>query len=173
MLKLKDNKKAVSAVVATVLLIALTLAVVGIVWAVVNNLVQDRIQSSESCGILNEVELNPRYTCYNQTTGNDELWFYITVGEVENLEDILVSISGQGTGSSFKITESLANLTNYPSRTPATGIPGKNEGNTYIYTLPAAFTQAPETVTISPVISGEQCGASSTINQFDECSSLA
>ena len=97
MLNILSNRKGLSAIVATVLLIALTLAITSIVWVVVSNLVKDKIESTESCGILNEVDLNTRYTCYNQTTGNDEFWFSIDVGEVEELEDILVSISGQGT----------------------------------------------------------------------------
>ncbi len=167
------KKRGLSAIIATVLLIALTLVIVGIIWVVVNNLVQSKIKSTESCGVVSSVELNPLYTCYNQTSGADELWFSINVGDVDKLQDILVSISGQGTSASFKINESLANLTNYPDRAAATGIPGKNSGLTYIYTLPASFTQAPDSITIAPVINGEQCGVSSSINQFDSCSSLA
>ena len=173
MLKILSNKKGVSAVIATVLLIALTLAVVGIIWTIVNNLVQEKIRSTESCGILNEVELNPLYACYNQTTGNDELWFYISVGEVEQLEDILISISGQGEGSNFKITDDPAELY-YSNRTSAgTNTPKQGSGQGYIYILPSSFTQAPDSMRISPVINGEQCGVSSSINQFDDCASLA
>jgi len=170
---LPNNKRAVSAIIATVLLIMLTLVVVGVVWAIVNNIVRENISQTESCGILNEVELNPRYTCYNQTSGNDELWFYIEVGEIEKLEDIYVSISGQVTGSSFKITDDPAELYYY-NRTPAgTSIPEKGSGQGYIYVLPSSFTTAPDRITLAPIINGKQCDVSSSISEFDACSSLA
>ena len=172
MLNILSNRKGLSAIVATVLLIALTLAITSIVWVVVSNLVKDKIESTESCGILNEVDLNTRYTCYNQTTGNDEFWFSIDVGEVEELEDILVSISGQGTSSSFKINENPLGLAYYNRSSPA-AIPGKKQGRTYIYQLPSSFTQAPDSIEIAPVINGELCGISSIIQEFDSCSLLA
>jgi len=168
----KTNKRGLSAVIATILLVALTMAVAGIVWVVVNNLVQEKIKTTESCKILTEVELNPAYTCYNQTTGNDELWFSINVGEVEKLEDIFVSISGQGTSSTFKIKDNPAELSYYPDRTKPVDIPGKNSGLTYIYLLPASFTEAPDSLEIAPIINGEQCEVSSSITQFDSCSLL-
>ena len=169
---LSNGKRGLSAVIATVLLIALTLAVVGIIWTVVNNLVQEKIESTESCGIvLNEVNLDPLYTCYNNTLGTDELWFSIGVGEVENLEDILVSISGETTSVSFKIKENQTGLSYYPSRTQPVVIPGKNQGLTYIYQLPASVG-TPSLIEIAPIINGELCSASSSINQFDSCSSL-
>ena len=175
MLKISSNRRGLSAIIATVLLIALTLAIVGIVWTVVNNLVQEKIKTTESCGVLQEVELNPLYTCYNQTSGANELWFSIDVGEVEKLEDILVSISGQGTSSSFKIkADNPASLSYYNRTKPANiGIPGQRGGQGYIYLLPPVFTQTPDLIEIAPIIKGEQCAASSSIDQFDSCASLA
>jgi len=121
------------------------------------------------------VELNPLYACYNQTTGDDELWFYVEVGEVEQLEDILVSISGQGTSTSFKmIADNPANISYYNRTKPANiGIPGQGGGQGYIYVLPSLFTQVPGSIAIAPIINKEQCGVSDSIGQFDSCSSLA
>ncbi len=168
------NKKGLSAVVTTVLLIALTIAMVSVVWVIINNVVKGKLGSAESCfGIIEKVTLNPRYTCYDQTSGNDEILISISVGDLENLDDILVSVSGQGTSSSFKIKDDPAELLSYPSRAQQVSFPGKNSGLTYIYILPSSFTQEPDSVEIAPIIDGEQCGISSSINEFDSCSSLA
>ncbi|MDP3991955.1 MAG: hypothetical protein Q8P79_00400 [Nanoarchaeota archaeon] len=170
------NRKGLSTVVETVILIALTISIVAVVWAVVNNLVQKNISSSESCfGVFGKVELNPKYTCYNNTagTGADEVWFSISVGDIEKIDDILVAISGGGASNSFKILEdNPAELSYYPGRTQTVGIPGKNQGLTYIYRLPAS-SPAPERVEIALIINGEVCGNIDSIEQFDSCSLLA
>src|SRR3990172_6012304 len=167
MLKILSNKKGLSAVVTTILLIALTMAIVAFIWVVVNNLVKEQTSGAASCfGILDKVKLNPRYTCYNGTESANEFWFSIDVGELD-VEDILVSISGEGSSESFRISENPAGLSYYPSRTQPVAIPGKNQGLTYIYQLPSSFTKSPDSVEIAPVIDGELCGASSSIEQFD------
>ena len=169
------NKGGVSTVVETVILIALTISVVAVVWVIVNNLVQKNISSSESCfGVFDKVELNPRSTCYNNTAGTDELWFSINVGNIEKIDDILVAISGAGTSESFKIKEDNPAELEYFNRTkPANmSIPGKNQGLTYIYQLPASFSQKPEKIEIALIIDGEVCGNIGSIDQFDSCSSL-
>jgi len=147
------KKKGVSAVVATVILIALTFAIISIVWAVVNNLVSENIESSESCfGVFGKVTLNQDYTCYNNTVGTDELWFSINVGNIEKVDDILVAISGGGTTESFRMLgDNPAGLFYYPNRTGPITIPGKNQGRTYIYELPVSFTQIPDKIEIAPV----------------------
>ncbi len=169
------NKKGISAVVGTVIMIALTVGVVALVWAVVNNLVKENIKSSESCfGVFDKVTLNPRYTCYNDTAGTDEMWFSINVGDIEKVDDILVAISNSGTTKSFKIIEdNPVELSYYPNRTRPVGIPGKDQGLTYIYELPASFTQAPDRIEIALIIDGEVCGNIDSIEQFDSCSLLA
>ena len=171
------NKRGVSVVVETVLLIALTMAVVSIIWVVTDNLVNKNIESSEACfGIFNEVELNSRYTCYNMTSGQDELWFSINVRDIEKVDDILVSIVGNGGSETFKIVGDNPSSLQYYNRTrPATGnmsIPGKNQGVSYIYTLPPSFVQEPEKVEIALIIDEEICGNINPINEFDSCSAL-
>ena len=167
-----DQKRGLSGVVETVIMIALTIAVVSLVWVIVNNLVQKNIESSESCfGVFDKVSLNPRYTCYNNTASQDELWFSISVGDIEKVDDILVAISGGGTSTSFKILEDAPSELEYFNRTQPVGIPKKYQGLTYIYNLPA-FSPAPERVEIALIIDGEVCGEIDSIEQFDSCSSL-
>jgi flagellin-like protein len=168
------NKKGLSAVVTVLLLIALTVAVVAIVWGVVNNLVTDELEGAGSCfGVLDKVSLDSRYTCYNGT-GN-ELWFSISMGNID-VDEVLVSITGEGTSSGFKINNTDSQITNvfsFPSRGTSVKLPGKNSGLTYIFDLGASgFTGEPDKIEIAPIISGNQCGISDTIQQFDSCSSI-
>lgn len=173
-----NSKKGVSAVIGTILLVLLTIAIVGLVWVFVNNLVREEISSSESCfGVFGKVSLNPRYTCYNNTAGDgtDEVWFSISVGDIEQVDDILVSISGERESLSFKILEdNLTGLSYYPNRTRPVGIPGKGQGLTYIYGLPSYFsqTQAPERIEIALIVNGEVCGNIDSIKQLDSCALL-
>ena len=170
------NKRGVSAIVETVLLIALTIGVVAIVWAVVSNVVEKSISSSESCfGVFEKVTLNPRYTCYNDVagTGKDEVWFSISFGEIEKVDDILVAISGEGNSASFKVMEDKpAGLSYYPNRTRPVVIPRKSQGLTYIYELPASFARTPESIEIAAIVDGEVCGNINPLKQFESCSSL-
>lgn len=169
------QKKGVSDVLATVLLIAITISVAAIVWVVVRNLVQGDIQSSNACfGIFDKVEINSQYTCYNNTAGTDELWFSISVGDIEKIEDILVGISGSGTSSSFKIIgDNPANLSYFNRTKPSVlSIPGKNSGQAYIYKLPGNFTEKPDSIQIALIIDGEMCGDLAPITEFDSCSNL-
>src|SRR3989344_5177152 len=62
----KFNKKGLSQVVTTVILIALALAAVAVVWVVVNNLVNKKLSEAGTCAdIIDKVELNSMYSCYN------------------------------------------------------------------------------------------------------------
>lgn len=167
------NKKGVSAVVGTLVMISLTIGAVAMVWAIVSNLVNKNIESSESCfGIFDKVTLNPRYTCYNNTAGigPNQLWFSISRKEIEKVDDILVVISGSGTSARFKIIEDApAELSYYPNKTQPVGIPGDNQGLTYIYELPSSFTQKPEMIEIALIIDEEVCGNIDSMKNFGSC----
>jgi hypothetical protein len=176
MLKILLEKKGVSAVVATILLIALTMAIVAILWVVVNNLVNDELSGAESCfGVFEKVTLDSRYTCYNNSDGANEIIFAVSIGELDGLEEILVGISKTGASLSFEINESPSSLPGltYFDRTSPVTIPGKNSGITYIYQLPASFTSSPDTIEISPTVNGESCESSSSITQIDNCALLS
>lgn len=166
------NRKGISAVVETVLMIALTISVVAIIWVVVNNLVQKNIDETESCfGIFEKVTLNPEFTCYNSIANPDEIVFSINVGEIENLEDIFVAISGQQNSVSFKINENPSGL-RYLNGAQPVAIPGANQGKTYIYTLSSSFSQTSTRVEIAPVIDGKLCESPDFLEQIDSCSSF-
>ncbi|HEA46497.1 MAG TPA: hypothetical protein ENH99_01825 [Candidatus Pacearchaeota archaeon] len=168
------NKKALSGVVTVVILMALAVALVGIVWVVVDNLVQDELEGAGSCfDIFDKVSINPRFTCYNSSSNN--LQFSISIGNVE-VEELLVSVSGEGTSKSFRlsnVSDLITDVTSYPSGGSSVQLPGKDSGLTYILDMTAAgFTESPKGIEISPKINGNQCGISGSLNQFDNCALL-
>lgn len=166
----KMDNKGISGIIATVILIALTLAVVAIVWGVVTNLVEEQLEESGSCfNIFGKIELNPTYTCYNSST--NEFLFSVSVGDID-VDKIIVSVSGQGTTKSYTFTESEEDigLLSYPDRNSTVKKPDKNAGLTYIS---SDFASRPDTIRVSPVIGGTQCDVIDSIQTIESCSSLA
>jgi flagellin-like protein len=167
------NKKGVAPVVATILLIALVIVIVAVVWVIVNNLVKGGLEESEACfGIFEKVSLNPGYTCYN--SGSNEFWFSISIGDID-VDEILVGISAEGSSSTFKISKTsseIDNLVMYPTRSSSITLPSKNAGLTYIFNMTGAgFSEAPNSISIAPIIKGVQCSVSDSMHEIDRCSS--
>ncbi len=168
------KKRGISNVITVVILIALVLTIVGIVWAVINNLVKGELGSAESCfGIFEEVNLNSRYTCYNSS--QQELLFSICIGDVV-VDEALIGVSGQGTGVSFKLSSQagpINNVVTYPNRSASVRLPSKNSGFTYIFNMAGAgFSGTPDSISIAPIIKGNQCGVSDTLGEIASCASL-
>src|SRR3989338_6758243 len=146
-------KKGLSTIIVTVLLVGLSLAIVGIVWGVVNGMVKKQLGSTESCfNIYGKVSINGLYTCYNRT--DSKTHFSINIGDI-NVDKVIVAILSTGNTKTFTITndaQTIENLANYGS----TGfgidsiiLPGKNSGQTYIA---QGFPDVPGVIKISPVI---------------------
>lgn len=164
------NKSGVSTVVATVIVIALTVVVGGIVWGIVSNLVEDELTEGEACfGVLDQVQLNNDYTCYNSTS--DKVQFSISVGDID-IDAVLVSVSFAGTSKSEtlnKTAQTFEEIKNYPSGSNGVKIPDKNAGLTYFY---EGITSIPSSISIVPIIKNEKCGSSDTIHQVDDCQAI-
>ena len=166
----KINKKGLSSIVATILLIALTVVLVGTVWTIVTNLVEKSTEGSESCfGIFEKVSLNSEYTCYNDS----EIRFSIDVGDID-IEEILVGISVGGSSTTFKIKETpseIDNLIMYPGGSSSIRIPSKNGGLTYVLNMDGAgLSGTPDLISIAPIIKGTQCDTSDSMNYIIRCS---
>jgi len=71
-----NNKKAVSAVVATVLIILITIAAVTIIWAAIIPMIQNQLAGSGDClDSSGHMSLNEDTTCYNLGCVNATGWF--------------------------------------------------------------------------------------------------
>ncbi|MEM3091999.1 MAG: archaellin/type IV pilin N-terminal domain-containing protein [Candidatus Pacearchaeota archaeon] len=165
------NKKAVSEIVGTVIVIAIVIGIGTITWVVVNNFVKQQTEEAGSCiEIIDKVSLEGRYTCYNITSR--ELQFSINIGDID-VDEILVGISGQGKGISFTIKkqpEFVQNVVMYPDRDPNVKLPERNAGLTYLFNFSSAgFTEVPDSIKISPSIKKNRCGVVDSINEIENC----
>jgi hypothetical protein len=164
------NKLGVSTVVATVIIIALTVTTGAIVWSIVSNLVSEQLEEGQECfGVLDQVQLNNDFTCYNATS--DRMQFSINVGDI-NITGILISVSFAGTSKSITLTkdnQTISDVKNYPSGSNGVKMPGKNAGLTYFF---EGIDSYPASVSIIPIVKKEQCGSSDTIHEIDDCQAI-
>ena len=169
----KENKRALSTVVATILIILLTVVSVTVVWVFIRNFLDQ--QTDASCyqveTNLELVSLNEYYTCFNSTS--DEVQFSINIKDVE-IDNLLISILADGTTQSIILTNNdtvIPNVRYYKSAPSAVKLPAKNAGLTYNV---GGFTgDQVDWIKIAPTINGKACAATDTINSVVSCSILA
>jgi flagellin-like protein len=172
----KINNKGLSTVIATLMLILLTLVLVGILWAVISNLVSNKLEDTQSCfDNFEKVKVNEQYTCFNGST--NEFQFSISIGDVK-VDEVLVGISGDGQKKSLKISNTptvISGLRPYKGLyTDTSVLPQNNSGLTYVYNLASGgFSTKPTKVELAPVISGNQCDVSGSTQEIVYCGSLA
>ncbi len=169
------NKKSLSAVIATVLLILLVVVSTAIVWTFVNRTIKDRMNQVDNCFDVessDKVSLDGYYTCHNVTYG--EVQFSLKIKDVE-IDEILISISSEGSSKSIVLTDEEQIMNNVRYYKGEFGknvkLPGKNEGQTY---SASGFTGISKIdwIKISPVINKEQCRVTSTISEIENCNLL-
>jgi len=161
MIKIKD-KKALSAVIATLIIITLVIVSIGIEWSIINNLLKEQIGSAESCfNIFDKVTIGG-FTCYrpgtDPSTDPSQIDISLVLEDID-IEDILISVSGEGKTESFMISE-------------LGQVPGKNSGKTYTINIADIFDSddiMPSSVKIAPLINGEQCPATDSLAFIDDC----
>jgi FlaG/FlaF family flagellin (archaellin) len=168
------KKRGVSGIVATVVMIALVMAVSGIVWVVVTNLISEQLNDAGSClDVLDTVKINNEYTCYNTSKG--ELMISLGIGDVD-IEKVIISVSGSGSSKSYEVgrddAESSAALMNYTGGNDVK-LPGKNEGLTYRINTVTEGLGKPDSIKIYPVANGKQCDSTDSITGVTSCLLLA
>jgi flagellin-like protein len=166
-----SNKKGLSEIIGTLIVIALVLLAAGIVWGVVNNILKDKIKSSTSCfGNFGKITLDKKYTCYDTSANPGKVRFSLNRGDV-NVDNVLISITNGAETKSFKVNnnaQAVDGLT-YLNGTSIVSLPPKNGGITYAYLW---TSDAPKTVQIAPMIDGQQCEVSDSITEIDNCNLL-
>lgn len=169
------NKKALSAVIATLLLILLVVVAMTIVWTFVSKLVKDKTKGAESCfdvSTSEKVTINDYYTCYDSENG--EVQFSINLGDVE-INGLVVSISTGDSSKIFILTNDEEIITDLRPYTGSIGDPVKlpeaNGGLTY---TASGFSGAEriEWIKIAPIVEDKQCDATDTTYEIDDCSAL-
>jgi flagellin-like protein len=159
------KKRGISEIITTVIMIGLVLALIAIVWAVVNSLVTGKLKSSQSCfGNFNLITINSQYTCYNLTSG--EFDFSIARGDVD-VDKVIVSISAKATLRGYPIPGNYTDVKMYGgSYSSPVSLPDKNGGFTYVTN---DFSSAPDSIKIAPVINGNQCDVSDELDKIENC----
>ncbi len=168
----KEDKKALSTVVATVLLILLTVVAVTVVWVFINNFIKN--QTDASCYQVETnpglVALNEYYTCFNSTS--DEVQFSINIGEAE-IESLLVSFLSDGATKTIILTNEdteIPNVRYYKSLPGEVKLPAKNAGLTYHF---GGFTgDKIDWIKIAPTVDEKACEPTDTINEVVNCNIL-
>ena len=171
--KLQSNKKGLSAVVVTLMLILLSIVAVGLVWTFVSNVLNKQISSSEACvGNVDKVKLEPHYTCWEPgANGNPSaVRVSLSLGDVD-VDKVIISISSADKIQSYTITNTLSNVDGlkpvpYSSGSTQVVLPLKNSGLTYNAT---GFSSEIDSIKIAPVIKGNQCDVSDTLTQIENC----
>ncbi len=91
------NKRGIEPVVATVLLIVITIAAVALIIAFVVPFVQKQLGTADLCYKANGIQLDPAATCYNPATStaqaNVTLKIVWSGNEALNLTKVRVSVS--------------------------------------------------------------------------------
>lgn len=117
------NKKGISAIVATVMIILITVAAVGIVWAAIIPMIRNQLEAGTIClDAISQVQVSDAtgYTCRDATGDNVSLQIMIGSGDV-NLAGLQVLISAKGNTESYDLLESEGIV-----------LPGVNEANVYV-----------------------------------------
>jgi len=156
--KMKSNKRGISAVVATVLIILITVAAVTIIWAAIIPMVSDRLEKGNAClDAVSQLSIGAAgYTCYD--SGGQNLRVQVKQGptnaSIQDIQVIWVSPSG---------TTSTANTGGVPSLNGAA-----------VYTVGSVITSVPDSVSIAPILrigaATETCDIASTLSNIPPCS---
>lgn len=101
------NKKGVSAIVATALILLITVAAVTVLWGVVIPMVRDNLQSAQAClnapNVL-EIKTTTGMTCYN--TSNNRLYIHMgrSMANVDISHINIRPVDAEGHSENIKLT---------------------------------------------------------------------
>jgi len=153
----KSNKKGISAIVATVLIILITVAAVTIIWAAIIPMISNQLESGTICldAVANVQLLDAGYTCVNQ---GDNVSIQIKHGAKSFvLADIQVLVSAGGSTTPFSLVDDEGYSVGE--------LPGSNEEKVF-WIDTSGITDTIDKVQIAPVVSvgntQEACDISAT-----------
>ncbi len=161
------NRKGLSQVVGTVVLIALTVALVAGVLTMVRNYVDTGLKKAASCkDIFEKVSINPDYTCFDPVSNSTLI--SISRGKIV-LDSLLVSVSFENFGRKFSLKNGMGaveNLTNYGTGTSNVSLPGNESGKTYCL---SGIYKVPSKIQIAPRIGGTNCNIMDSMEEVPTC----
>lgn len=153
-----NNKKGISAVVATVLIILITVAAVTIIWAAIIPMINNQLTKGTVClDAVSQVSLSDvGYTCKHASGANVSIQVSRNA-KAFDLADIQVVITAAGNSYSY-------NLATSPEVVVNPGFPNANEEKVYVIDT-SGITGTIDKVEIAPVVkignAQESCDISS------------
>ncbi len=160
------KKKGISAIVATVLIILITVAAVTIIWAAIIPMINDQLDRGIIClDAVQQIRLEEGgYTCRNANT----ISMQIKHGSEDiNLADVQVLLSSEGSTSSYSLIDPAT--TTSPATMNVDLLPGMNEEKTYVITH--GITGTIDKIEIAPVVAvgntQETCDVSASVTLRD------
>ncbi len=163
---LPSQKRSVSGIVVTVILIALVMAVAAIVFTTTKKTVEEKIEKSEACGLgtMGKLSINSEYVCYDSI--NNQFEFSVNRGNIE-LDKLIIAVETGTKVKQFELKENEQNTDLIPFISGgSTALPAKNGGRTYIST---GFNEEVIGIKIIPVINGKQCEIADSLNEITTC----
>lgn len=171
-MRFKKNKRALSSIIITFLMILLTLFLVGTLYAIINPLVQKNLKKSSIClELMDKIDLSDSETCYNLTS--KKLFFMVDVKDTDKIDRADIVISNNQTQKSITLTnalQSITNLTYYDNSDPVK-LPEKKAGRLYNYTWSDPNNFPPTKIEIIPSLEGYTCSGSDMIPEIPLCAS--
>ncbi len=172
--RLHFNKRGISPVIATVLLVALTIGLGAVVWTTFQSIVRDNISQTSACSEYltgDQIFLVPEFTCFDSNA--QELRIGIGRGE-KNLERLSVSIRGVAMSTRFDLFEDphalpFLRVSNGTYENPV-ALPSKRSGVTYVYATQAQNIGKPRAIQITPYVSEGACPFTDSLTEISECS---
>jgi len=164
----KVKKRGISAVVATVLIILITVAAVSIIWMGVLPIINGRLDKGTLClDAMGQIAVGDdvRYTCWNNVSGSENVSLeIIRKAEDFDLVDVQVLVSAGGNVKGFSLIDSATTLS--PTSITTGDLPGANEVRIFVVDVSSVSGDIDE-VSIAPVMSNgnlkETCGVLSTV----------
>ncbi len=157
MIKMK-NKKAVSPVITTILLILVAIVAVGILSAFVKPWITENLRG-DCFRTIDQIEIDTesKYTCWQDIDGDLILNLSVKRGsEPLGIERFIITVYGEGTSETFDIGNGANDpniaMINQPYNTPLE-IPARREMRTY--SLNTSFTTEITSAEIAPVVEGD------------------
>lgn len=164
-MKFIKNKKGLSQVVGTVVMVLITIGLIAGIWGFINTFVEDKLESAAACkDVFDKVSFNDIYTCYNVTSNSTLV--SIKVGELE-IDGLLLAVSFGTDNKIFFLenkTKTFDNFTMYDGNA-SVYMPRQESTRTYLLNI----ATKPEKVEVAPKMGDKQCGIVDIIENIPTC----
>ena len=163
------KKRGLSPVIASILLVLLTVVLVGIIWATYKGIVEDNLNKAGSClETISKIEVVGKYTCYDPRT--NQFQFSIEKKDIET-DGLLISLSSISGTKNFELNneiQTFPGLRIYQENYDVV-MPGKNSAITYIINLTQANFGEPDSVKVVPIVGEEHCEIVDSLEDITDC----